>query len=303
MNTLTTYLNEYYKIQPEITLVYRPTPNHGWGRACKYLGTTYNPAINYNHRCILRNEIVIEYDEGDPNENRKYVDEIAKRLSRDGLTWAKWFSGGKSVHLHILADMAKASHTHLLKKAFIRIYTEGLPIPDLQLCGDNHLIRAEYGVHEKTQVCKSLISKNGNYFQVNTLPEKVWEKYRRDMMRVMNMQVTKDLKEFERLPGINLLLHTEEFKKAGDGRERAMLLLIRVLKEKYQKDELKQFMSSWYHYAGGKKLRTDQIHRKVEYYWSKDYSLRWYQEYLEELLEDIGRKDLIKHEEKQEVLT
>jgi len=295
--TLSIYLRKYYDIQKNILLCYRPNKDSSWRDRCFYLDEKYDAIKPYNHRGMLNNEVVIEFDDVDSELNRKCADEVCKRLSSDGLSFSKWFSGGKSVHVHILIDYGDASNVKLLKTVFIRHYTDKLPLlPDLQLTYDNHLIRAEFGLHESTGKSKSLIYKSKDYPKLNIINKEVWNKYVKAKSIVLQRRVSIDIKGFEELPKVKSLFKTEELKRIGDGRERALLLLIRILRNKYTKEELIKYCIDWYKYAGGNKLNERQIAGKVYYYWEKDYSIRFWNEYLDDLLADIG----LKYEQEEE---
>lgn len=292
--SLNNYLREYYQWCPNITLVWRESKDKGWNNRAIYLGENYNPLTPYNHRVMLPNEVVIEYDTDNIIINKRYVDEVAKRFKRDGIRFSKWSSGNKSTHLHTLLDCGSATNIPLLKRVFIRYYTKDLPVPDLQLCGNNHLIRAEYGVHEKTGKRKELISKDKDYPCLSSIPTEVWSLYYKEVGIIMNRKVSIDTKEFEQLPGIQHLFRTEEFRKYNDARKRAMLLLIIALKDKYTTQELVEYLWSWYHYNSGTDLTKQDIIKKVHYYTvTKQYPISFWTKYLNDLLEDLDRSDLI----------
>jgi hypothetical protein len=292
--TLNTYLRKYYEFQPKILLCYRPTERSDWKDRCFYLEDNYDSLKKYNHRGILGNEVVIEFDEEDKEVNAKLADEVCLRLQKDNIRYAKWYTGGKSVHIHILLDVGEASNIRLLKTVFTRHYTEGLDkLPDLQMTYPNHLIRAEFGIHEKTGREKMLLYKSRNYFKPCFLPQVVWDKYTDSMAKVVKTKLTKDIKNFNDLPSIQLLFKTEEIAKVNDGRERSLLLLIKVLRSKYSKEELIKYLQDWYKYTKGTKLQDKQIAGKVYYYWNKEYSFNWWVQYLNDLLIDIGREDMI----------
>ncbi len=293
MNSLTTYLQKFYRFQDKIMLVYHPTKEENWTDRVFYLGEGYNASKQYNHRNILDKEVVIEYDFDSREENKKYADEVYNRLVKDNLQCSKWFSGNKSYHVHCFINTNNCTNLGLLKKVFIRHYCKDLPIPDLQLSGV-HLIRAEFGVHESTGKKKILLVQTKNYPVLNEVPVQVWNKYISEQTRVINTKTTNDLKNFDTLPGIKLLLTTEEFKKARDGRSRSLLLLIYALKGKYTKEELVKYLQDWYRYTSGTKMTPLKIQQMVYYYWEKNYSHKFYVTYLHDLLEEIGRTDLIK---------
>jgi len=293
MKNLIQYLNKYYEIQDKILLLYRPYEDSGWGDRCLFLSDSYIPTKKYNHRAILRDEVVIEFDTDNKEDNRKYADEVAKRMKKDNIAVAKWFSGNKSVHVHAFFDFKKAKNIQLVKKIIMRKYCDGLPLPDLQLAIENHMIRAEYGLHEKTGAHKKLISRSANYPERARVPMDVWKDYTAKQVAVVKRKLTSNLKELENLNGFKHLLSTHEFKENDDGRERALFILIHTLKEQYRenKEELVSYLQSWYKYSGGRKLDDSAIQRKVVYHWNRDYQIS--RNYLYEFLESIGRTDLI----------
>lgn len=128
----------------------------------------------YNLREVLYNEIVIEFDSGlyekekkkdwedmTEQEQQYFRDKIswpginfsAINLYRAGITFQIWDHGGKSPHLHIhdlpIANL-ELSQRSLFKKLFIRKYVplEYLPYADTSLTGI-HLLAIEWQVHWK----------------------------------------------------------------------------------------------------------------------------------------------------------
>ena len=292
-NTLTPYLRQYSKIQSDIMLVYHPTRVSTWSDRCLFGSDEYNMSKAYNHRSILSNEVVIEFDDDSPETNKKYADLVHYNLKQDGFKIAKWRSGNKSVHVHFFVNLGNSRNTNLLKKTIMRYYTKGIAVPDLRLASDNHLIRAEYGVHEKTGEFKSLISKMKGYPEVTDLPEAVWSKYMSDQKKSIRNRFSYDLKALEELPGFKYVVNAEQFRATDDGRERALFMLIHVLKPRYKerKAEFIKFLQDWYRYSSGRKLSDWAIKCKVEYHWEKNYSIGV--AYLNELLESVGRDDLV----------
>ncbi len=292
--TLNIYLRKYYDYSDKILLCYRPTERNDWKDRCFYLEDGYDSLKKYNHRGILPNEVVIEYDDDDKAVNSRLADEVAKRISKDNIKYSKWYSGGKSVHIHILLNIGDATNLRLLKTIFVRHYTEGLSrMPDLQLTYPNHLIRAEFGIHEKSGREKTLLTKSRGYPIQSFIPQIVWDKYTKAMNTVVKTKLTKDLKNFNDLPGIDLLFKTEEITKVNDGRKRSLLLLIKVLRAKYKKEELVKYLQDWYKYTKGTELDDNKIKNMVSYYWNREYSFNWWLQYLNDLLIDIGHEDKV----------
>jgi hypothetical protein len=291
-HTFLYYLREYARLYPEedVMVMYRPTPDSYWNDRCLFGSEKYNAFKPYNHRSMLKNEVVIEFDHEDPVINAKETDKVCKRLKDDNITFARWQSGNKSHHVHVLLAIPEEIRDRkTLKKAFLDVYTEGLEVkPDYQLCIDNHLIRAENGLHEKTGRHKTLIRATEDYPKNSGVPEAVWRRYglrvRESIARAAarTTQVIKDSR------AVKFLLSTQDFGSVGDGRERALFILSQVLRSEYSQDDLVQFLQDWYRYSGGKKLSKQQVAQKVRYSYGKQYNIT--ERYVEEFLQEIGHK-------------
>lgn len=294
--TLTTYLNGYYNIQDQIVLVSRLSPATNWSDRCLFLDEQYDCRKHYNHRSILRNEVVIEFDDSSTEKNREYADVVRKRLKADGFVVAQWYSGGKSTHLHTFIDPKECGRVPLLKNVFIRHYCKDLPLPDLRLCADNHLIRTEYGLHERADKYKKLIRVDSEYPRIKQISPNIWERYVYETRRVVRRRVSTDVNKVADLPGFKYVVTSHEFKEADDGRERALFMLIHTLKSEYKgrKGEFLRYLIDWYKYSGGHKLTDRDIINKLNYHWKRDYTIS--ERYLNELLESIGKADMVDKE-------
>jgi hypothetical protein len=301
MNNLGWWLRKYYDIQDRLLLVYRENEKTNWSDRVFYLDEKYNPQKPYNHRVILKQEVVIEFDDKDPTSNLINAKLVASKLRKEGVKCAVWSSGNKSTHVHTLIDVKEAKNIPLLKNVFMRHYTEGLPLPDLRLATENHLIRAEFGIHEKTGKQKILIHKDKDYPVLNNISHLVWTKYFNRQRFSVESRMNKQVNRLVDHPGLKWILTSEQFRQADDGRERALFMLIHVLKPDYKENKqgLVEFLCEWYHYSGGHGLSDNQIKAKVNYHWNKQYDFT--QKYLHELLESLGRTDLI-CEQKKELL-
>jgi len=312
---LTWYLNKYYDLQEKILLVHRVSTNDTWADRCLFLADDYSPTIDYNHRCILQNEIVCEYDDEDKEINRTLALIYAQRLRKDGFRVAVWHSGNKSVHVHTFIDTGNCSNVPLFKKVFLRhygtfwidkrtgkIYTGKEDdidktiyrkiLPDLQLTGST-LIRTEHGLHEKTQKKKTLIKSCASYPYPMPVQKIIWDKYVATQSKIIRAMATRQIGGLEQYQGFKFLLSTQDFRECEDGRERALFILIHILKPKYSSmKELIKFCQEWYRYSGGIKMTETQISHKVKYHWFKKYSIG--KAHIDDLLESLGREDLIK---------
>jgi len=267
MRTLCNYLKAYSEIQEDILLCYRRA-NKGegssWADRCNYREEGYSATKKYNHRITLDKEVVIEFDEDTPEDNKRVADQVIKRLKKDGIKYSCWFSGSKSYHVHFFVEPRQASNLRLLKSVIMRHYCKDLEFkPDLQLAG-KHLIRAEYGLNEKTGRFKTKNSESRGYPVLNTLPQNVWDGYIKEMSWLVKADMTRNVSELANSDLIKKLLDTTYFNdKVRDGRERILFILSNVLVSTHNKKDLIDLLQKWYKYTKGRKLTNGQIAYKV----------------------------------------
>ncbi len=277
-------------------LVYRPTKKDTWSDRCLFLSDEYIPTKEYNHRSILKNEIVIEYDYDEPNKNDRLTKKVETRLKEDNIQYSKWSSGNKSKHLHFFVDIGSVKNLPLLKKTIMRHYTEGIAVPDMRLATDNHLIRAENGVHEKTGRKKKMSYATPDYPSVNRITEDIWDRYTHNQKISISVRTNNYVSNLENHKAFQFILQSEKFRMAEDGKERAIFMMIHVLKNtmfKDNKEGMVKFLQEWYHYAsnGPGNLSDQQIRHKVNWHWKKQYKVGI--NYLRELLESIGMEEIL----------
>lgn len=318
--TLRKELSKLLRFQPDIMLVYHPTRESTWGDRCLFLepDTGYSETKAYNHRSVLPCEVVIEYDTPSMEDNARYVERVCKSLRADNIKYSKWFSGNKSIHLHVLLDIpADVRNRKLLKRSFMRYYgtlfedsstkklytattkpeslgNESRILPDLALDSDNHLIRAEYGVHESSGKNKNPLGCSQGYAkELSVIPSVVWEEYKKAQAVVIQRRTVMDVQDALEHPGVKLLLDTSAFRELGDGRSRALFHLITILKNKYSRDELVSKLDDWYRYCTS--FQEKLTRGKIAYF--VDHNIRQGYQFsiskFNDFLEEIGREDLI----------
>lgn len=285
--SLKQYLRLYNDMQENIIVCYRPSEKHGWNDRTLYLSDEYDEYKAYNHRSILENEVVIEFDNEDVAINKELILKVEKSIKDEGVQYSLWHSGNKSYHLHFFINPGKCKNISLLKKVLMRHYTEDCSeLPDLRLSG-NHLVRAEYGVHEKSGRTKHRLRETPHYPQPKYISKLLWKKYIAEQQRIVKARMTMNLNELDTHPSVKFLLDTAQFKECEDGRERALFILIQVLRHKYEKDNLIKTLQEWYRYSGGTKFSDFDIERKVKYHIvRKPYVIT--PNYVNELLEELG---------------
>ncbi len=307
-------LRRLYNMHKDIILIYRPTKDDGWSNRCKLYSKEYKCKVPYNHRTILPNEIVLEYDL-DNEINNTFSNKVWSRLHGDGLLAAKYFSGNKSKHIHLFLKIPEGiSDLATLKRVFMRHYGvfyydrakdkylldrpqelmkevhEGKErirkvYPDMQLAG-NHPIRMEFGVHEKTGKMKSLERWDTDYMKPQEIPKVIFTKYVKEKERLMRAATTRAINKIDEETIVKDILNTVKFKEdIGDGRERLLFCLTHILKHKHEKEELKTLLYDWYRYSGGRKLSKFQVDSKVDYHYPRDYTITL--NYLNSVVEDL----------------
>lgn len=291
MNNINDYLRRYYEFQDEILVVYRPTSKSSWANRCDYLSEKYDAQTDYNHRTIIDNEIVIEFDNDNEQKNKELAEKTINNLRKDKIRYSLWFSGNKSYHIHFLINTKKALNIRLLKTIIMRHYTEGLgELPDLRLAVKGHLVRAEFGIHEHSQKNKTLIKKCYEYFTPSELPQIIWEKYSKLMTTSIKRRTSVSLSQLDSCNCLKYLTDVTRFRAGNDGRERAMIVLIHSLKRKYDLEEMKHYIWEWYKYSGGYKLDEAQIKSKVQWHWTRNYKI---DTLIINLMEELGQESIL----------
>jgi len=264
-------------------LLYRPTATSNWADRCIMYDKKYSPFKPYNHRSILNNEIVIEFDNDDKEVNKKATLEVLKRLREDGIAYSYWDSGNKSFHVHCLVDIPPDANRKYFKKAFLQAYTEGLEVkPDYAVCNNGHLIRAENGVHEKTGRHKTLIRNTEGYPVISCASRRVIERYNL-LCAVAKSYKPQAAGSVRDSPQIRWLLDNG----VRDGRTRALFILAQALRGSKPENDIVLELQHWYAKTGGSMSRA-KVAYEVRRHLKTEYSLS--ERYVNEFLEEIGVK-------------
>jgi hypothetical protein len=240
-----------------------------------YLDSKYSPKVPYNHRSVLDCEIVIEYDLPNADLNVRLCNKVIERLGADNIDYMLWSSGNKSSHCHFLFKKPTVMNLSLLKTTIMKHYGEFFYdekaniihssrdrappeaqriLPDLRLAS-THLIRAEFGVHEKSQKHKELLKFSKRSPCLSILPAKIWELYEQAQKNSVSIRIGQQTGDLYKSDVVKMLLDTVQFKEhLNDGRRRVVFLLSQVLRRKYIQDgktldELADFLWEWYTYA------------------------------------------------------
>lgn len=186
-----------------------------------------------NHREVLPSEVVFDLDTECQKRQKLYLNKLITKLDRGKYTYDSYHTGGKGSHTHTfwegLAQLSTEDRS-LMKECILnaffnkreRVYA-GV---DYQLC-TRHLVRAEYGLHEKTLNRKLPISSNGDRHKFNKIPAKAKIEYmKRKMDKKERAKIVRSGTGISRaaFPCVTTLL-SQDFAKNKDGRKRALNIL------------------------------------------------------------------------------
>lgn len=280
--TLLEYLTAYSHWQPDILLVSRKSSTAGFGNKALFNTTAFDPMEHYNHRNILDNEIVIEFDNPDPTKNGNCAGLVVQKLKNAGIDHSVWSSGGKSVHVHCHFDLAEYKDLKLIKRMIIEALVKDIGCePDYQLCVRRHLIRAEFGMHEKSGLFKKRIMETVNYPKLAKVPQAIKEAY--DIVMTAKSIAPKPKCLNAAHPLVIKVLDSRNIK---DGRKQLMWRLINILKQDYNKEQVLFLLYSWYKSNNGKDLSERDIKKLVDYHWNRTYTITEYS--FKQVLKDLG---------------
>ena len=266
-------LLNYYSTFQELTVVYRPNPRVDWGRNRKIYDGICD--LEYNHRTILNNEVVFDFDNDKESVNKDNALKVCETLDADNINYSLWFTGNKGYHIHAFwKDLSSIKELSLMKRIILKYYAWGMDI-DYQLAG-KHLVRMEYGIHEKKRSQNKILIRLSNncltlidcHTPNNNLLKIFWEKYAEEinnrLIRKLEPTNTPELDDtIKKILNGKIMLR--------DGRKNMLWFLIHQLKGKMTQEEVTSKLISWYKYNGGTELTDGQISFQVRYQWDRTY--------------------------------
>lgn len=296
-------------------MVHRGTKEEGWAKRCMYLDSKYSAKVPYNHRSIMDREIVIEYDYEDASLNVRLAKLVVESLKKDGIDFILWDSGNRGAHVHFLFKGPMPQNLGLFKTTVMKHYgqffydeaknlvfrnkvdcSNSEPkrlLPDLSL-STLHLIRAEFGVNEKSQRSKTIMTSSKGSPSLSALPSKVYEEYEQAQKNSLAIRIGQQTSDLYKSDIVKMLLDTVQFKEnMDDGRARVLFILAQILRPKYRKegksmDELVDFMYEWYVGSSTQppKLSRQQVSDQVKR--PKDYTIT--EAFIKRKIEEITGK-------------
>jgi len=130
---------------------------------------------NWTAREIKKNEIVLETDFPQPNDNAQfYYDKIKPILMEKKLFFKAWFTGSKSIHVHILfkQDLTPIEKEAWVKENFSQIYSD---LDSAMFTKERQLILGEEKLNLKNNKPKTLLEEIGKGTNLFELKEEISE--------------------------------------------------------------------------------------------------------------------------------
>ena len=293
------------------------------------------------HRSILSNEIIIESDYPTYEENYDAAKLIGKIIEEKGFKPLYYYSGNKSVHVHVFFDWDCLKKLDLIiqdqlrimfrssKLRFKRKFMEWLRTKmitcwdtnakkfDTDLIKGTHLIRCELSKNKKgyktflgyTYKDMSFIpyicnEKNSIYPKLGKIrlssPHKIQELVEEFVEDIKVKKKSERLRKYNRtlgdwgvetsetLRGCVKAILSEDFKKVGDGYQRAMFILLNELRRVLGDFQARVVVNDW-----NSKMGFPVKESEIEYrFKSKNYSLScsYIHNFLKELGIDVSEK-------------
>lgn len=277
------YLEEH---SPDCKLAYHPSKRSRW----IYTTVSEREDLDYNHRSVLQNEVVLDLDAKTKEENFEALRKIVARLGALGIKHSVWESGGKGFHVHTFWKRLGTVKEQRLMKDLLSAWLTwrtGAKV-DTQLNG-NHLVRLEYGYYEKTypKGDRKLPINAENHFVENEIPEHLWGEYATEVLSWALRRLSPEKKK--PLRGVPICLRyimSQEFKKHRDGTKRA-LFVIASYHRKLSDDALFELLTEYNSYYCSEKLSDRKIKsliRSVRKHKGRPVGCR----YRHELLREVG---------------
>ena len=262
----------------------RPKGNWMYG-VSNDLGPTEWKEIN--HRRVYQNELVWDFDYPDKEQNLECARKTQKKLEQEGIHSRLWDSGGKGYHLHAFFDKEQMrEHTKLKKKILLQHFANGEF--DEQMT-HTHMIRLEYGFHEKTGCFKQPLLQNPhiNFREPNKVPEWVFERVEILALekRIRMIRYKHERQHNDAPPECTLAFYSDQFYNLRDGVQRAMFVLGATIAQYYDVETCVNELIEWNRKCYYK-MKEGEIRKKVLYW--KRQQRKMGCEYRHEFLKAIG---------------
>lgn len=263
------------------------------------------------HRSMLDNEIIIESDYPDYVDNFEAAKIIGKIIEGKGFTPHYYYSGNKSIHIHVFLDWVtffqvedKKEFIEWLRAKMISCWDTNIRRFDKDLIKSTHLIRCELSKNKKG--FKTFLGYTHN--DLSFIPY-ICNEDNRIYPRLGEIKLSsphcikelidefltnrekpkpKNISPFnpddcpnEIRESVGRLL-SDDFKKLNDGRNRAMFIIVSELRRVVGDDEAKEVVNDW-NIRMGSTIKQSEIDYRFT---KKAYTLS--NKYINDFLEELG---------------
>ena len=266
------------------------------------------------HRSMMENEIIIESDYPDYVDNFEAAKIIGKIIEGKGFTPMYYYSGNKSIHIHIFLDWTTFFQIEDRKEFIIWLRTKMISCWDTNirqfdkdLIKASHLIRCELSKNKKGFKTFLGYSNNDLSFipyicnEENRIYPRIGE------IKLSSPHCTKELidefLEYQNKPkpqnissfnpkdcpneireAVGRLL-SDDFKKVGDGSKRAMFIIVSELRRIAGDEKARDMINDW-NVRMGSPIKQSEIDYRFT---KKNYTLSG--KYINDFLEEIGMEN------------
>lgn len=197
----------------------------------EYADTQNMRSRKYNHRDVLPDEVVLDFDEEELSANIYWSNKVSEQLHRLGVKHSLWTTGGKGTHIHTFWEgLDEVAEPRDLKNLLADWMIEGISVKvDRQLMG-KHLVRFEWGHYEKALPDKKFKEPvhAEDHFKYNKIPGPVFEKYKKNVvdyaLRRLRWKHSGVKYKYE-TPCCMKYIASDEFAQHKDGGKRAMFVM------------------------------------------------------------------------------
>jgi len=283
------------------------------------------PAVDV-HRSVMPNEIVIESDYPEYIENYKAAQLIGEIIEKKGFKPHYYYSGNKSVHVHVYIDdlflsqvpgNSKENFMQWIREKMISCWDTNLKQFDRDLINPRHLIRAELSKNKKGYktflgytfkdlspipiICNE---QNRIYPRLAKIKQSFpsdpiglideffadSEKNRQIALKKKKTRTRTYIKEdyMNKVRVCVGLILDDEFKSVGDGFSRAMFIIVNELRRIHNDEKAKELVHDWNNRMNNPIREADIDYRfKLRSY---NLSCKYIHEFLKEIGIDASKK-------------
>ncbi len=309
------YYLEKLNNQQKLKIALMDRENNHWTKWGEFpgplLSNRHNGVAVDVHRSMLGNEIVIESDYPDYIDNFEASKIVGKILENKGFIPHYYYSGNKSIHIHVFIDWItffqvedRKRFIEWLRAKMIACWDTKIREFDKDLIKASHLIRCELSKNKKG--FKTFLGYTHN--DLSFIPyvcnedNRIYPRLGKIKLSAPHCawELVEEFKEYKNRPkptpvsyfnpddcpdevrqAIQRLL-SDDFKKVGDGLGRAMFIILSELRRVVGDDEARVMINDW-----NVRMGSTIPQKEIDYrFTKKSYNLS--NKYIRDFMEELG---------------